>query len=142
MGLKRKILDGFLPVSPWKFFKLVKYLKLVQKKDVEEINRLQSFFFHDDFTYYVGGNGRISGICHGWPEYRDKIILAEVGTPGEIVSLSTSRNSICLVTNLTGERNGKALDLQVAFLFRYIGNKLVEGRSIPFDERAWDLFWE
>ena len=141
MTLFGTVIDGLLPLPPWRFAKLIKYLKLLQKKDVDTVNRRENYFFHKEFKYYVGGSSRISGLYNGWPDYRDRIILGEVGTPGKIISIKTSRHSVCLVTCLSGTRCGKMLDLEVIFLFNFKGNKLIEGRSIPLNDAAWSEFW-
>lgn len=86
-----KAINGLIPVAPWKFAKLVKYLGLLQKRDVDKINQRQDYFFHPDFQYVIGGNSRISGR-YDWPQYRDKIILGEVVTPGSIEGRSVPLN--------------------------------------------------
>ena len=136
------LLDTFVPLSPFKMLKLIKYLKLIQKRNIGKIDRLQSRLFHDDLKVIVGGKGRISGLYRGWPEYRDKIILAEVNTPAEVLNISTSRNTVILVTRLHGVREGKTMDLQVVFIFSFHKGKIIEGRSIPVDDYVWDKFWE
>jgi len=134
--------------------KLVRYLKLVQAKNVEAVNKLvqaknveavnkiENRIFTENFSYVVGGKGRISGVCKGWAECRDKIILAEVSTPGEIVNICSNWNSITLIVRLQGERNGKILDQIVGFYFKFKNGKIDYGHSLPFDIYAWDKFWE
>jgi hypothetical protein len=130
------------PLSPFKLLKLVRYLKYVQANNVEAVDKRAGSFFTEDFTYVVGGKSRISGVCGGWPEYRDKIILGEVSTPGEIVDICSNWNSITLIVRLRGERKGKTLDQKVAFYFTFKNGKIDYGQSLPFDIYAWDEFWE
>lgn len=113
----------------------------MQKRQIERIDQLESHFFHPDYVCYVGGESRISGEYEGWPAYRDKIILGEVSTPGKILNVVTTRNSIKLTTNLIGEREGQSLDQNVDFLFIFSGNRLIEQRSIPSDNQQWSQFW-
>lgn len=137
-----KLFSSCFSLSPLKLLKLARYLKFVQAKNVAAVNKRASSFFTERFSYVVGGNGRISGIYSGWAEYRDKIILGEVSTPGEIVNICSSWNSITLIVRLQGERNGKALDQNVGFYFTFKNGKLDYGHSFPFDICAWDKFWE
>lgn len=130
-----------IPISPFKLIKLFRFLSLVQKKELNKIAKLADYFFHPDYTCYVGGNGRISGVYRGWKEYCDKIVLGEISTPAKLVTIVTNNQYVNLITRLKGEREGKKLDLQVSFLFRFSGGKIIEQRSIPFDDYAWDQFW-
>ena len=128
--------------APLKMVKLVRLLTMMQRSQVERINQLESYFFHPDYACHIGGESRISGTYDGWPAYRDKIILGEVSTPGKILNIVPAKNSITLMTRLTGEREGKSLDLDVDFYFRFSDRRIIEQRSIPSDNQKWSEFWE
>ena len=128
--------------SPLNLYKLVRLLLLMQKKQVEEINRLESVFFHPDYQCVIGGTSRISGTYDGWSDYRDRIILGEVQTPGKVRSITTGKDSITLSTHLTGHRDGKSLDLDVDFVFVFADHRISKQQSIPADNQQWSAFWE
>lgn len=140
MSLFTKLIAAFVPLAPWKLAKLVKYLSLLQKREVDTITNRQAYFFHPDFQYHIGGDSRISGT-YDWPLYRDKVILGEVVTPATIIDIHANKSSLCLTTQLTGQREGRHLDTPVIFVFHFKGNKIIEGRSVPLDQNAWREFW-
>ena len=127
--------------APLNLYKLVRLLTMMQKKQVAQIDQLESYFFHPDYKCHIGGESRISGVYDGWSAYRDKIILGEVGTPAKLLNIVTTKNSIKLITRMSGERDGKSLDLDVDFLFTFSGNRIIEQRSIPSDSQKWSEFW-
>jgi len=127
--------------SPLNLYKLVRLLTMMQKKQVAQIDQLESYFFHPDYKCHIGGESRISGTYDNWSAYRDKIILGEVGTPAKLSNIVTTKDSITLKTRLTGEREGKTLDLDVDFLFCFSDHKIIEQRSIPADNQKWSEFW-
>ena len=45
-------------------------------------------------------------------------------------------------SHITATRNGKQLNMEVAYLFRFDEEgKIMEGRTIPVDLYAFDEFW-
>lgn len=128
--------------SPLNLYKLVRLLLLMQKKQVTKINQLESYFFHPDYTCVIGGTSRISGTYDSWSAYRDEIILGEVQTPAKLLSIATGKDSITLSTHLTGQRDGKSLDLDVDFVFHFSDHRIIKQQSIPADNQQWSAFWE
>ncbi len=127
--------------APLRFTKLVKCLRLMQKKQTEKIDRKESNFFHPEYICHVGGTSRISGIYRGWGSYRDSIIMKEVATPGSLSKIKVQGDTITLFTRLTGARSNKKLNLDVEFRFKFKDGKIVEQTSIPTDDEKWRDFW-
>ena len=114
---------------------------MMQAKNTDALDRLESYFFHPDFVVHVGGSSRVSGTYSGWSAYRDRMILGEVGTPAKLKGIRIHGDTVVLRTHLRGARVGKTVDLDVVFHFRFAGARLIEQRSVPADEHAWSEFW-
>jgi len=119
---------------------MFEFIGLVQGNDVAAIDAREEEFFHPDFRWTIGGRGRISRTYSGWKEYRE-VIVGEVQTPAEIVTVAANADHIFALTRLAGERIGKRLDLQVCFVVRFDDGRIAEVRSVPLDDYAWDQFW-
>ena len=42
---------------------------------------------------------------------------------------------------ITAEREGKRLDSEHCVMYRFAHGKIIEGRTVPVDQYAFDLFW-
>ncbi|MEZ4866587.1 MAG: nuclear transport factor 2 family protein [Caldilineaceae bacterium] len=97
-------------------------------------------------VYHVPGKNPYAGDVVGlnaFKELLDTIRAASAGsgkhTPLHILA---DDRAVMVYSRVTAERQGKHMDMEVAYLFRFNEEgKVVEGRTIPVDLYAFDEFW-
>ena len=110
--------------------------------DVATLSQL----FAEDVTWSTPGDSPVAGLAEGQVAvftrfghyggetngtFRADLQQVFTGADGRVIGLH--RN--------TGERNGKALDVQCCIVFELDGGRVVSGRETFADVDAWDRFW-
>jgi uncharacterized protein len=103
-------------------------------------------FFSDDVVWHVAGNHALSGDYHGKDEllsYFGKAREVSGGTLKlEPTAIMGSDRHVAVFLRITGERNGKRLDIEMAEAFTVDPDgRWSEFWSMPDDQDAVDEFW-
>lgn len=127
--------------SPIRLLKASQLLKHINHKNIKEVNNRQKYFFHPNYICIIDGSSRISGRYSGWKPYRDKVLRKEVATNYTISRIKAHKNKITFHGYIAGKRDGKTLDLELKYHFRFQGAKIIELRNIPKYDDEWTAFW-
>ena len=101
--------------------------------------------FADDAVWTVPGDGIMAGVYRG----RDQIFrfLARLpketgGTYGSrLIDILVSGDRAAGLYRASGERNGRALDLDQVLLFTIREGRIVDVLALPSDPAAFEAFW-
>lgn len=100
--------------------------------------------FHEDMTWRVPGDNRLSGVFRGREE-----IMKNFGTLSEVtdsywahpLDYFGSDDHVVLVAHVRATRGDKVLDEKEALVFRVKDGKLAECWHLGFDPQGWDEFF-
>lgn len=97
-------------------------------------------------VYHAPGKSPFAGDYVGIEAFRqllDDLAEASGGTITHTpLHILADARAVMVYSQVTGTRNGKQFDSEVAYLFRFDEEgKIVEGRTIPVDLYAFDDFW-
>jgi ketosteroid isomerase-like protein len=98
-----------------------------------------------DVVYHIPGRATVSGQFHGIDEVigafqrlrkeSGDTIAAE---PGLVLR---DADTVMFTARVTAEHDGRTLDVQNAYVFRFRGGKLADGRLFPGDLHAIEAFF-
>jgi len=120
------------------------YARLIQAYNAGDMETV-SQCMRDDVVYHVPGKGEFAGDYVGikaFGQMLDKIKAATGGTmKHQPLHILADDQAVMVYSHVTGARNGKRFDGDLAYLFRFdTDGKIVEGRTIPVDLYAFDDF--
>ena len=98
----------------------------------------------DDVILHFAGNNVMSGTYRGRDAVIDALARARRGrvTQSDVESVLASDDHVIVFFHLTSERDGKTLDVVLAFSIKVNAEgKLTEAWSLANDQRAFDQFW-
>ncbi|MCJ7608602.1 hypothetical protein MUP00_02890 [Candidatus Bathyarchaeota archaeon] len=67
-------------------------------------------------------------------------MAARLGVTSKPILFMAEGEYLFVVTKLTGKRDGKSLDTENWYLYRFRDGKIVEGRNISTDQYAFDEY--
>jgi uncharacterized protein len=118
------------------------YLDTYAKGDLEALRE----YFSDDVVWHVAGNHALSGDYFGKDEliayFREARELAGGSLTLEPSSIMANDEHVVVMLRVTGERNGKSLDIEMAeaMTIRPDGT-WSEFWAMPDDQASVDEFW-
>lgn len=124
---------------------LATYIRLMQAFNAGNMTTVQQCM-SESVVYHAPGKSPLAGEYVGIDAFRqlfDEITKAADGTMKHApLHILADDQAVMVYNNVTGTRNGKHYDGDVAYLFRFDeGGKIYEGRTIPVDLYAFDEFW-
>lgn len=101
--------------------------------------------FSDDAVWHVAGNNSLSGTKQG----RDAILayFGELGTRSggtlkvNVLDVVGGENHTVGIQRNVAEKEGMAIDLNIAIAFEVLDGKIVSGREFIEDSTKNDQFW-
>jgi ketosteroid isomerase-like protein len=97
-------------------------------------------------VYRIAGRSPIAGEYRGIEQFDRALQLVKELSGGTIkfepqVVLADDQ-AVMVYGHATAQREGKTLDIDHAYLYRFDHEgKIIEGRTIPVDQYAFDEFW-
>jgi ketosteroid isomerase-like protein len=111
------------------------------RQDVATLGEL----FADDVVWHVPGRSALSGVFRGQAEvfgYFHNLREMSGGTfKAEARDFTASDKHVVSLEHLTGARDGKTLDLELALVVHVRAGQIAEARDFFSDPNAWDEFW-
>ena len=100
---------------------------------------------HEDVVYRIPGRSPIAGEFVGLVAYQAALRRAR-DLSGNTLSLEPSAvlandEHLLVYGRIRAQRGGKRLDSEHCVAFRFAGGRIIEGRTIPVDQYAFDDFW-
>ena len=99
----------------------------------------------DDVTYHVPGKSAISGDHRGWDGYYaycEKIgDLSAKTADYRLHDIMASDDHGVALMRVLADRDGRHLDVNVAWVAHLKDGRVVEVWEVPVDQAAWDAFW-
>lgn len=100
---------------------------------------------HPDLTYTIRGDGPFAGTYHGIHDVVEvlqaiRTVTANTMTP-QLEVVTTDHDHVMAYMRVTGSRpDGRKYDSHQAYLYRFADGLLLEGQTIPVDQKAFDGF--
>jgi uncharacterized protein len=111
------------------------------RRDVATLGEL----FADNVVWHVPGRSALSGTFRGQDEvfayFRGLREMSGGTFKAESRALMASDEYAVSLERLTGERDGKTLDIELALVVRVRDGQIAEARDFFSDPNAWDEFW-
>ena len=111
------------------------------RRDVATLGEL----FADDVVWHVPGRSALSGTFRGQDEvfayFRGLREMSGGTFKAESLALMGSDEYAVSLERLTGEHDGKTLDIELALVVRVRDGQIAEARDFFSDPNAWDEFW-
>jgi ketosteroid isomerase-like protein len=99
-----------------------------------------------DVRYVIPGRSPIAGEFVGVEEHVAMLRRARDRSGGTLridpKAVLANDEYLFVYGRITAEREGKELDADHCVVFRFRGDKIIEGRTIPVDQYEFDRFWE
>ena len=124
---------------------VTQYIRVIRAFNENDINTITETC-NENIIYRIAGKGPLAGEYRGIEQFGKALQLAKELSGGTItfepkVILADDKH-VMVYGHATAEREGKALDIDHAYLYRFNDEgRLVEGRTIPVDLYAFDEFW-
>jgi ketosteroid isomerase-like protein len=100
---------------------------------------------HPDVIYTVPGQSVLASVTRGIAAHLEMLRLARERSGNTLKleprALVTSGEHLFVYGRISAMRGEKALDSDHMVIFRFIGGRIVEGRTVPIDLYAFDAFW-
>ncbi len=120
------------------------YRHMIDRFNQDDLTGVLNFVL-DDFVYTVPGRSCLAGTTTGVVAHLDMLRLARRLTDGtlNLVPLATALDGDFLFVwgRLSARRNGRKLDCEHGVMYRFQGDKVVAGRTLPSDLYVFDDFW-
>ena len=101
-------------------------------------------YITDDAVLHLAGNNAMSGAYRGRDAVMDAIArdIQGWGPHAEVETILGSDNHVIVFCKVTSERDGKTLDVVLAFSIKVNAKgKIREAWYLADDQRAFDQFW-
>jgi len=124
---------------------VIRYMRGIQAFNENDLDTVKEIF-SEDIVYRIAGRSPIAGEYRGLDEFGEALRRVKELSGGTIafepeVVLADDK-SLVVYGRATAEREGKRLDIDHAYLYRFGDHgKVIEGRTIPVDLYAFDEFW-
>ena len=124
---------------------VARYLELIRAFNENDLDRAKPFCA-EDIVYRIAGRSPVAGEYRGIEEFSRALRLVKELSGNTIsfepqVVLADDR-SVMVYGHATARREGKTLDVDNAYLYRFDGaGRITEGQTIPVDLYAFDEFW-
>lgn len=120
---------------------LLKALDAIEKHDFDAAAEGVA----DDVVYIIRGHSSVSGVYTGrkaLAEVLDRILNLTDGTMIAIPEIVMAEgDTIMMYVRVMGSRpDGRTYDSHQAYLYRFRDGRLIEGQTIPVDQRAFAEF--
>jgi len=110
-------------------------------KDMDSIRRLLA----DDVIFHIPGESPMSGDYEGFEQAMGFFQRANERSGGtfksEVKKILANRNMVMVSQHVTGQREGKSLDMEGAFVIRLENGQWKELWAFHFDEQQAHNFW-
>ena len=121
-----------------------RYLRSVEAFNKDDLQAALEYTA-EDVVYRIPGRSPIAGEFHGLADYHAALrrVRERSGNTLSLEPRAVLANDEYLIVygRLRAERAGKRLDCDHCVMFRFADGKVVEGRTIPLDQYAFDEFW-
>jgi hypothetical protein len=122
-----------------------RYLRLLQAFNDNDLDAAKEHC-SENIIYRIAGRSPIAGEYHGIEQFYQLLQRVKDMSGGSISlepkTVLADDNTVMKYARATAEREGKMLDIDHAYYYRFDENgKMVEGRTIPVDLYAFDEFW-
>ncbi len=111
------------------------------QRDLKTLGEL----FADEVVWHVPGRSALSGTFRGQDQvfayFRNLREMSGGTFKAEARDFMTSDERVVSLEHLTGERDGKTLDIELALVVRVRNGQIAEARDFFSDPNAWDEFW-
>lgn len=116
-------------------------LRAFNDNDVESALK----YTDENVVYWIPGRSMIAGQFRGIAKYQFALRRARE-LSGNTLSLEpysvlADDERLLIYGRIRAQREGRELDSDHCVMFRFAGGRIVEGRTIPVDQYAFDLFW-
>jgi ketosteroid isomerase-like protein len=99
----------------------------------------------DGMVYTVHGRNVIAGTYEGLSAYIELLGLARQltydtasVTPRVVLA---DDDHVMMRARFAARRQGRTADLDMIYMYRFVGGRLVEGHTVPIDHAIADEFW-
>jgi ketosteroid isomerase-like protein len=120
------------------------YFELIAAFNANDLERIVTLF-RSDVSYTIPGRSPIAGTAHGVMEHLAQLRKARELSGGtlhlEPQHVVASGERLLVWGRITAQRGERRLDAEHLVTFRYDGNLIAEGRTVPLDLYAFDAFW-
>ena len=105
------------------------------RRDEEDVRR----FVSEEVVYTIYGRGPQAGVYRGMEGiHRILGMVAPLGLTSKPFLFVAEGEYLFVIAKITGKREGKSLETENCYLYRFRDGKIVEGRNIPTDQYAFD----
>lgn len=105
-----------------------------------------SAFLDPTVVYTLPGRSPLACCTHGVAAHIEVLRRARERSGGtlrlEPRAVAAAGDYVFVYGRITATRAGKRLDSDHCVVFRYSNGRVVEGRTVPVDQYAFDAFWE
>ena len=112
-----------------------------ERKDAFGLREL----FAVDAVWRVGGSSRLAGTYQGRREivrFLGSLPRLTDGTyASRLIDVLASEDRAAVLYRATGQREGRALDIEQLLLFTLRDGVVIDVLALPSDQKAFDLFW-
>lgn len=120
------------------------YLRMIAAFNAGRVGEAADLF-HPDIVYTIPGRSPIAGRTRGPQAHFDMLRTIRERSGGtlrlEPRAVLADDTYLFVYGRVTAEREGKRLDTEHCVVFRFEGDRIVEGRTLPVDLFAFDAFW-
>ena len=118
-------------------------LEAFNRNDIDAL----SSYVAADVTYTIHGRAAVSGTYRGVEGFRRALTSVKALTDGTLQVhpevLLAGHDSVMAYMRVTGTRaGGRSYHSHQAYLYRFRDGKLIEGQTIPVDQRAFEEFFK
>jgi len=100
---------------------------------------------HSDLVYTIPGESPIACHTSGVAAHLQMLKRARELSGGtlrlEPRAVAADGDYLVVWGRISAERGGKRLDSDHCVMYRFSNGKIVEGRTVPVDQYAFDAFW-
>lgn len=99
-----------------------------------------------DLTYTVPGRSPIAGVTNDIQSHLQTLSLAKKLSGDTLKveprAVAADGDYLLIWSRISAQRPGKVLDSDHCTMYRFSAGRVVEGRTVPVDQYAFDAFWD
>ena len=123
---------------------VVAYKRMIAAFNANDLGAVQALL-DADLVYTIPGQSPIACHTRGVAAHLQMLKQARERSGGtlhlEPRAVAADGEYLIVWGRITAEREGKRLDSDHCVMYRFSNGKIVEGRTVPVDQYAFDAFW-
>jgi ketosteroid isomerase-like protein len=124
--------------------RIAAYTEMIQAFNANDLGAIPALV-HDDLLYTIPGRSFLASATRGVAAHLAVLGRARAETKGTLRFIPTAKavdgDYLLIWGAISAERNGRRLEGPHSVMYRFEGQRIAEGRTIPIDLYAFDEFW-